>query len=271
MLFERIAIALLLIPFGFWVIGAGGWFFTLTIAAILALASYEFAMLFQRQGYRPATYLLVLSSIGFVIARHLKGFDADPFILAFFVLASMTWHAIDFERGAVQSGTDFALTIGGFLYIGWMGAYFISLRRLPDGLWWFLTALPAVWIADSAAYSFGKQFGKHRLAPRLSPKKSWEGYLAGVVAGPLLALGFLRLWQIGAGPDSTLTLLKGAILGLVVAILAPIGDLGISMLKRQFGVKDTGTLLPGHGGALDRIDSWIWAAILGYFLVIGLS
>jgi phosphatidate cytidylyltransferase len=271
MLFERIAIALLLIPFGVWVIGAGGWFFTLTIALILCLAAYEYAMLFQRHGFRPAALLLVLGTFSLAIARSIVGFDVDPPLLALIVLLSMAWHAFDFERGASQAGTDFALTLGGVLYIGWVGSYLISLRQLPDGVWWFMTALPAVWLADSAAYSFGKRFGRHRLASRLSPKKSWEGYLSGVVFGPLLMMGMVGLWQFGAGVDSTITLARGLLVSIVIVILAPIGDLGISMLKRQFGVKDTGTLLPGHGGALDRIDSWVWAAVLGFFMVTWLT
>ena len=271
MLYERIVIALLLLPFGIWVIGAGGWLFTLMIAVILCLAAYEYAMLFRREGFRPAAILLVLAVPALVIARHLFNFDNDPAILAIMTLLSMTWHAIDFERGAPQAGTDFALSLAGILYIGWLGSFFISLRQMPDGVWWFMTALPAVWLADSAAYSFGKRFGRHRLAPRLSPNKTWEGYLSGVIVGPLLALGMLRLWQFGAGPDSTLTLTRGLIVAVVVAILAPIGDLGISMLKRQFGVKDTGSLLPGHGGALDRIDSWVWAAVLAFFSVTWLT
>jgi len=271
MLFERIAIVLLLIPFGMWVIGAGGWLFTFTIAIILCLAAYEYAVLFRRQGFRPAAPLLVLAVLVLVLTRYLSGFEQDPAFLAILSLVSMAWHALDFERGAPHAGTDFALTLGGILYIGWVGAYFISLRQMPDGQWWFMTALPAVWLADSAAYSFGKRFGRHHLAPRLSPKKTWEGYLAGVIAGPLLALGMLRLWQFGAGPASTLTTTRGLIVGVVIATFAPIGDLGISMLKRQFGVKDTGSLLPGHGGALDRIDSWVWAAVLGFFMVTWLT
>jgi phosphatidate cytidylyltransferase len=271
MLFERIAISLLLIPFGIWVIGAGGWLFTLMIAVILCLAAHEYATLFQRHGFRPAAYLLVFGTLTLVLVRHLAAFEFDSLLLVMLVLISMTWHAIDFERGAPQAGTDFALTIAGIIYIGWMGSFFISLRQMPDGVWWFMTALPAIWLADSAAYSFGKKFGKHKLAPRLSPKKTWEGYFSGVFFGPLLTLGMVLLWRFGAGTDSTITLLRALIVCLVVAIVAPIGDLGISMLKRQFSVKDTGTLLPGHGGALDRIDSWVWAAVLGFYIVTWLT
>ncbi len=267
MLFERIAIALLLIPLGIWVVGAGGWLFTLMIAAILGMAAFEYAKLFETHGYRPATALLVLGTLTIIFIRHLVGFRFDDVLLGALSLVSMAWHALDFERGASQAGTDFALTLAGILYIGWMGSYFIALRALPDGLWWFMTALPAVWLADSAAYSFGKKFGKNKLAPRLSPKKTWEGYFSGIVFGSLATMGMVLLWRFGAGQDSTITLTRALIVCVVVAAVAPIGDLGISMFKRQFQVKDTGRLLPGHGGALDRIDSWIWAAVLGFQLV----
>jgi phosphatidate cytidylyltransferase len=271
MLYERIAIALLLIPFGIWVVGAGGWLFTVTITAILCLAAYEYAKLFELHGYRPATLLLVAGTLVLALARHLFAFSLDPVLLAALILLSMTWHALDFERGAPQSGTDFALTVGGIVYVGWMGAYFIALRQLPDGVWWFMTALPVVWLADTAAYSFGKRFGKYKLAPRLSPNKTWEGYLAGIVGGPAVTMLMVLLWRFGAGPDSTITLTRAFIIGLIIATAAPMGDLGISMLKRQFKVKDTGALLPGHGGALDRIDSWVWAAVLGYHLVVWMT
>lgn len=271
MLYERIAISLILIPFGIWVVGAGGWLFAVTIAAILALAAYEYAKLFETHGYRPATLLLVVGSLALVLARQLVGFQYDEILLGALILISMAWHAVDFERGAAQSGTDFALTVAGIVYVGWMGSFFIALRGLPDGLWWFMTALPAVWLADSAAYSFGKRFGKHKLAPRLSPKKTWEGYLSGIVFGTLLTMGMVLLWRFGAGPGSTLTLTRALIICIIVASVAPMGDLGISMLKRQFQVKDTGRLLPGHGGALDRIDSWVWAAVLGFHFVVWLT
>jgi phosphatidate cytidylyltransferase len=271
MLFERMAVALLLIPFGFWVIGAGGWFFTGTIALILAMAAYEYATLFRNEGFRPATWILVIGTLALVLLRYVVGFDVDGPLLAGLILASMAWHAIDYERGAPQSGTDFALSLGGLFYVGWMGSFLISIRELPDGLWWFMTALPAIWLADSGAYFIGKWIGRHRLAPRLSPKKTWEGYIAGIILGPIIMLGFIRIWQFGAGANSSLSLSTGVIVALLISIVAPMGDLGISMLKRQFGVKDTGALLPGHGGALDRIDSWVWAAVIGYFMVIWLT
>jgi phosphatidate cytidylyltransferase len=179
----------------------------------------------------------------------------------------MTWHLVDYERGAEKSGSDFAITLGGVVYLGWIGSYLISLRQIADGRWWFLVAMPSVWLADSSAYFIGKWIGKHRLSPRLSPKKTWEGYIAGIIIGGLTGLGFTYIWKIGAGNMSSLDPQIGLITGLIISILAPLGDLGISMFKREINVKDTGNLLPGHGGALDRIDSWIWAGVIGYYVI----
>ncbi len=130
-----------------------------------------------------------------------------------------------------------------------------------------LLTLPAVWLADSGAYFIGKRFGRTPFSPRLSPKKTWEGYLAGVVVGILGTTLLAALWRSGAGPDTLITPWRGALLGGILAVITPLGDLGESMIKRQVGVKDSSNLLPGHGGAFDRIDSWLWAAPLGYYII----
>jgi phosphatidate cytidylyltransferase len=139
------------------------------------------------------------------------------------------------------------------------------LRGLPDGSWWFLLVLPAVWISDGAAYFVGSHYGRHKMSPRVSPNKSWEGYLGGVVAGAVGCMILAALWHLRA---PAITPMKGLLLGLAVAAITPLGDLGESMLKRGFGVKDTSHLLPGHGGIMDRIDSWLWAAPIGYYLIL---
>ena len=125
--------------------------------------------------------------------------------------------------------------------------------------------LPAIWLGDGAAYFVGSHFGKHKMSPRVSPNKSWEGYVGGVIGGALGALLLASLWHLRA---PAITPVKGLILGLIVTIVSPLGDLGESMLKRGFGVKDTSQLLPGHGGIMDRIDSWLWAAAIGYYLIL---
>jgi phosphatidate cytidylyltransferase len=176
----------------------------------------------------------------------------------------MTVHLVAFERGRNQAATDFTVTLAGIFYLGWIGSYLISLRSLPDGRWWTLLALSAVWVADGMAYAAGKRWGRHLLSPRLSPKKTWEGYWGSLVGG--LAMGAFLGWLfslLGAGT----TAWSGVWLGLVMGGLPTLGDLGESMLKRQAGVKDSGNLLPGHGGMFDRIDSWLWAGVISYYLI----
>ncbi len=271
MLRERSAIALLLFPLIAWVIADGSWLYEASIMGILAIAAYEYGNLFRAGGYRPAIPLLIIGVIAIVLIRVMYGFEYDHLLLAGIGLITMTWHVIDFERGAPKSGTDYALTITGTFYVRWIGAFFITIRHMPDGLWWFLLSLLSIWIADAAAFFFGRRFGRHKLAPRVSPKKTWEGYIAGIGMGILGGAGLALLWRIGAGPLAGINAMSGAIIGGVVATVAPIGDLGISMFKRQLGEKDTGALLPGHGGALDRIDTWLWTAVIGYFLAILLT
>jgi phosphatidate cytidylyltransferase len=212
--------------------------------------------------------LLVVGVIGLVIARFRIPLDDQAFMLAALGLAGMTWHLIDYERGSKRSGTDFAVTLSGILYLGWIGGYLVSLRMLPDGEWWILVALPAVWIGDSAAYLIGGWIGRNRMSPRLSPKKTWEGYLSGVLFGGLSGAGLAALYS---GPSVSLTSQAGLVVGTAVAAISPLGDLGISMIKREMQAKDSSRLLSGHGGMLDRFDSWLWAGALGYYVVLWLT
>jgi phosphatidate cytidylyltransferase len=266
MLRERTVVVVILLPTAFAIIAAGGWIFAAGVALVLGLAAAEYAALFRAHGLALSTPLLVAGVAALALGRQADGFGSGPAILAMSGLALMTWHLIDYERGAGRSGTDFAVGLGGVAYLGWVGAYLVSLRSLPDGVWWLLTALPAVWIGDSAAYFIGRAIGRRRLAPRLSPKKTWEGYLAGIVGAAAAGAGFAALWTVAA-PTGGVSAGRGLILGAVMGILTPLGDLGISMIKREVQIKDSGTILPGHGGALDRLDSWLWAGVLGYYLV----
>jgi phosphatidate cytidylyltransferase len=267
MLRQRVLVTAVLLPIGLALIYLGGIPFLLFITLFLSLAAWEYARLFQKGGYLPAKVLVVLGTIAITLGRGLDGFESAHWILGFFVLVSMVFHLVAYERGRDQAGTDFAITLSGPLYIGWLGAYLVSLRALPDGMAWFLVALPSIWAADSGAYFYGRKFGRHKLSPRLSPKKSWEGYIAGVISGTLIGLAFAAIASSQLPPSAGFAPLRGAILGFVLALITPLGDLGESMIKRQVGVKDSSKLFPGHGGAFDRIDSWIWGAILSYYII----
>ena len=267
MLVKRTLVTLVLLPIGITFIVLGGIYFSLLITFILALAAWEYTRLMRAGDLQPALFLVVAGTMLLALGRAWNGFESAPWIISLLILASMTYHLVAFERGRDQSATDLGVTLAGALYIGWIGAYLISLRNLPDGMWWVLLALPAVWLADSGAYLIGSRWGRHKMSPRLSPKKSWEGYFGGILLGTLggALLGYIFQTWLGAGV--AITPLRGLLLGLVLSILPTLGDLGESMIKRQVGVKDSGNLLPGHGGAFDRIDSWLWAGVISYYII----
>ena len=270
MLQDRLAVVVPLLPLAVWVIYLGGMVYTGLILVVLVLATREYVRLFRVGGQRPAGALLLVGVPVIAGARWLPGLEPG-WVLALALVAALLWHQIAYERGAPISGTDFAITVGGLVYLGWMGGYFLALRALPHGLWWSAVVFSGVWLADSAAFVAGRAFGRHRLAPRLSPKKTWEGFVGGVVGGALGTALLGSVWGLGAGPGSGVDWPAGLVLGALAGLVGPIGDLGISMLKRQTGVKDSGHVLAVHGGALDRIDSWLVVIPVGYFAVLILN
>lgn len=270
MLVKRILVVILLLPIGIAAILLGGWVYTALIAMILGLAGWEFAQLFKAGGLQPARWLVIGGILALTIGRYTNGFASADWLLSLCVLLAMTHHLVDFERGRQSAASDFAATLAIIFYIGWIGAYLISLRNLEQGMWWVLLVMPATWFADSGAYFIGSRFGRHKLSPRLSPHKSWEGYLAGIVWGIAGGALLAWIWQILGADPKVITIERGLLVGLVMGVFPTLGDLGESMIKRQVGVKDSSHLLPGHGGFFDRIDSWLWAAVLGYYLIIWL-
>ena len=240
----------------------GGIYFWLMMAVFLTVAAWEYVNLMRGADFQPAMVITVGGVFTiFSVRTLLPAYESAA--LTALVLIAMTYHLIAFERGRDQSAGDFAITVAGLVYMGWIGAYLVKLRELPNGLWWFFLILPAAWFADSGAYFIGKRFGKHKLSPRLSPNKTWEGYWGGVIFGTMSGVLFAWLWR----ENLNITLLNGALIGFILASLTTLGDLGESMIKRQSGIKDSSNILPGHGGIFDRIDTWIWAASMGYYLI----
>lgn len=264
MLVRRAITALFLLVFGLPAVLFGGIPYLILIAFFLCFAAWEFVRMFQDVKLAPSGMLVMPGVLAITIARALFP-DYDEVLFTAFVLLAMAVHVFAYERGRDQAAVDFAVTVAGLAYIGWIGAYLIDLRSLPNGGWWLMLALAAVWMADTGAYSIGVAYGRHKMTPRLSPGKSWEGFWAGVFTGTLFG-GFLAFAYSTWGPLD-ITIWEGALLGLALSLLTPLGDLGESLFKRQAGLKDSGNLFPGHGGAFDRIDSWLWGAALGYYLI----
>lgn len=266
MLTQRLLVVIVFIPVGVYVVSTGGWLLAAAVTIGLSYGAWEYWNMFKHGGYHPSGPILILGVAATVLARMLAGETGIGLALSVIIMAGMAMHLFQFEKaGDRASAIDFNITMGGVLYLGWLGSYLISLRALPDGLWWFLLVLPAVWMADGAAYFVGSSYGRHKMSKHASPKKSWEGYAAGVIAAALGCMLLASLWQLRA---PAITPMKGLILGLAIAVITPLGDLGESMLKRGFGVKDTSQIIPGHGGIMDRIDSWLWAAPIGYYLIL---
>jgi len=262
---QRLISAAILIPLVVGTVLLGGWWLTGFIAIFVALAGWELARLFAIGGYHPWVFLVPFGCASLVVIRMIAGINGSAALLGGLGLASMAFHTLAFEHGIKTSASDFLITIGGIFYLGWLAAYIISIRQLVDGQWWTLLILLAIAMADAGAYFIGSAIGKHKMLPLVSPKKTWEGYLGGILIGTFIAVSF-AIWFHTFAP--AITWQKGIVIGVIISSLAPLGDFGESMLKRQFGQKDSSQFIPGHGGFLDRIDSYLWAAILGYYLVL---
>ena len=265
MLLTRIKTALVLLLIGLSVIYLNSWFYFAFIAITLLLASKEYYQIYQKGGYSPFLPLILIAVFLLILFRYLFAFTGSDVLIALTFLIAMAIHTFRYELGKTTSAIDLALTLGAVLYFGWIGGYFISIISLAYGQWWLLLTIAIIAISDSGAFFIGRRFGKRKLAPKTSPGKTWEGYFGGVffgiIGGILVGLLFNQF-------SSSINATNGFILGLVLSVLTPLGDLGESMIKRQFGIKDSSNLLPGHGGAMDRIDTWIWGVCLSYYLII---
>jgi len=253
MLLTRALSALILAPIIVAGVLIGGWTLAGLLALVLGIAAWEFARLMWQGGYRPAWWIALILIAGLVVDPMLPGARLAPVVIGLILIGSLTWHMR--HRGATVTA-DWALGVAGGVYLGWAGRQFVLIRAWPDGAAWLLLVLAGVWLADSGAYLVGVRLGRHKMTPSLSPKKSWEGLIGGIVIG-VVGNGLVAA-ALG------LPVIHGAALGLLGGSIGTLGDLSISMIKRQVGVKDSGQLIPGHGGALDRIDSLLFAAIAGY-------
>lgn len=251
---QRLISAAVMLPAVLVFMFLGEWWFGGLVTVLMTMSVWEWVHL-ARNRYRALYPFALLMLWAILLSLYLERLDLLLPTVGFLLLTSISWHVLtDHSPTPLE---NWLLPLGGALYVGWTSGHLLLLRNLPQGQWRLFAVLGAVWLADSGAYLVGINWGKHRMAPRLSPKKSWEGFAGGIVAaligGPLLT-GWSGLgWQYGLG------------LGLLISIIAPLGDLGISMVKRQIGVKDSSPLIPGHGGMLDRVDSLLFAAVIGYY------
>jgi phosphatidate cytidylyltransferase len=262
---NRFLIAGIIVPILVIFAWLGGWFFAILIAIVTGLAIFELWSLFHNNGYHPALVLMLVFTLLAVFMRKLFAFQYGDLFLALLIISTMIYHVVTQKNGVNASAASYFISLGGPLYLGWLGGYAVSLEQLENGFYWVLLVLVINSMADTGGFFFGSRFGRHKMFPLVSPKKSWEGYFGGILTGALTGVGVAALWHM---ITPSILPLHGIILGLVIPVLAPLGDFGESMIKRSFNVKDSGTILLDHGGFLDRIDSALWAVTIGYYLII---
>ena len=233
------------------------WTFVVVVAAAIALGVHEVVAALRRIGARPPKAPLVVGGTAMVALAYTAGADGLVLALALTVLGCLAWRLADPAEGFLRDVAASAFTAA---YVPFL-AGFATLMAVPDDGALRVTAFIALVVcSDTGGYVAGVLLGKHPMAPTVSPKKSWEGF-----AGSLLAAGtggaIMFATMFDAAP------LLGAVFGVAVVCTATLGDLGESMVKRDIGIKDMGTLLPGHGGVMDRLDSLLPTAPVAYVLL----
>jgi phosphatidate cytidylyltransferase len=259
-LVSRIVVAAVLLPVVVGLVYLGGWWLwgLALVGGLLALHEL-YAM---TRELRP---LVLGGYVGFALMLLGLQLGGLPWMLGG-LLSTLLFAFVVYGLGGVrQSATSsFAVTLLGVAWVGAGIGCLLLVRAIPEhGFWAVMAVLFTVFAADTGAFFVGRTLGRHRMAPAISPKKSWEGFVGGLVAAVLVA--FLVLYR---DRDEFLTIPETLVLGLVVALAAVVGDLFESSVKRDLEVKDSGRVLGGHGGMLDRLDSLLWAGPAAYFTIL---
>jgi phosphatidate cytidylyltransferase len=269
---QRWVTALIAMPIVLICVWFGGWVSFAATAFVVVLGTLELHQMLLHAGYHPLIWISFGLSILFLVAPM---FPQQRLLilemgLGGALLLSFPWL---FSREKLDGAmVDWALTLAISIYLGWPMSFFLLLRGyapsivrsasgqwfvLPPGAWWLLVILLGVWGFDAAAFFAGRYLGRHKLAPKISPAKTWEGVLGGFVLSITAAL-LLTVKPLGV------PWYLAIVLGVLLGIAAVLGDLAESLIKRQTHVKDSGQIMPGHGGMLDRIDSLLFAVIVVY-------
>ncbi len=266
---KRLLTAAVVIPFLVFIFYLGGfWYFVLMETAIL-IGMGEFYRMIETRGLLPQRLVGTIAALGLGL---ISLFGNELYTALFLSVAVLAILSFQLTRLDLQSAiTGIAATMMGVVYVGWLLSHAILLRNLPVdagasdiGFFFIILVIATTFLADAGAYFTGRSLGKHKLWPRISPKKTWEGAIGGVVVGTLGTVAsklVFDAWIL----DTGMPIIHCLILGLILCVVSIFGDLSESMLKRDAGIKDSGTIIPGHGGILDRLDSLLFTIPATYY------
>ncbi len=246
------------------VVGFVIWFgepvFTILTSLVAAVAAFEYYRIVKSAHIQPLTYFGIVFSVLLVVNAHSPYSFTFPLILVLATLVPLIW--MIFRRNKDNSFINWGWTLTGILYTGWLLSFYVSIRAMDQGMEWVFVVLACTALCDVFAYVVGSATGKHAMASSVSPGKTWEGSMGGLAASIIFAVILsicfrlpLNYWQM-------------VVAGTIIGVISQLGDLVESLLKRNMKTKDTGSLLPGHGGILDRIDSHLLIAPVAYYLIV---
>ena len=257
-----IAVGLALAAAFFGLLKVGPWAILIMVLAALGLAALEFFTSAQNLGYRPATLLGLAAVVGLSLGAYHRGYEAYPVVFALLVVTGLCWFLFDVE--SQHATANFAVTLLGFGWVGGLGSFGALILAQPHGDAILIGAVIGTISYDVGGYVIGSTTGQSKIAPRVSPNKTYEGLIGGMLLSIVVTTLVLNRFP-GIYPWSE-SMMNCFWLGVAIALAAPIGDLAQSMIKRDMGVKDMGTLLPGHGGVFDRFDALLFVLPTTYFV-----
>lgn len=242
-----------------------GFPFFIVVIIIALLGLKEFYDLAGKQGHKPSYILGAILILYFILTSVYDVYSLNRYIeniiITFLIITSFIIQLFKKDYSKILS--EISITILGSIYLGYLLSFMIKIKDLPNGNYYLISLLIVTWINDIGAYLVGTYLGKNKIFPKISPKKTIEGSIGGIIFS-ITATFALKNWL-------NLTFNELILLGLIIAIIAQIGDLFESVLKRGSGVKDSGTLIPGQGGILDVLDSLIFTAPVFYYCIVFLT
>ncbi|WP_372518510.1 phosphatidate cytidylyltransferase [Candidatus Ruminimicrobiellum ovillum] len=257
MLIPRILTALVGIPVVIACIYYGGLAFYIMFFAVILFSVMEFFSICKK--YNPLRFFGTLAAIVFYLALCTGTYVQETVIVSVFLIFFFAM----FRKSIENVSASLAVTALGTFFITWALFHMVLIRDIPKyGIHYIIFLFVNIWMLDTGAYFIGKKFGKHKLASLISPKKTIEGAIAGVVTAVLVSLVYRHFFM-----QNIITNNEAIIFALVISFVGQFSDLAESLFKRDCNIKDSGNILPGHGGMLDRFDSYLFCAPIFYYLI----